>query len=445
MFDDVRKSVEKIAARHKIDDFELILSRADNTSFRIEQHDLTLSSQLGIASMGLRLMKRGKLTYAATTVFDEASLEHVIKAALTNLQPTALKQFAVIPQGLSSDVAGKGIVDLIARPKALRDLLSLMVKRTWEKGKGKFQRLNGSGSVGYSESWVYTAHSSQPAHNRLTAFSAHLDLDSRDFEFLVGRKLPAVSKIENLGVKVAKRLPAKSMKPADIGLKGAEVDIIIHPMCLQGIFNTLVAEHIYASNKLAGLSRYEVGQKLASSRVTIADDATHPDLLSAAPTDNEGVPSRRNVLFGKGIFKTFLYDAETAIMDKTSSTGNGMRRPVLAEDTYEAPVRPTLRALVVEPGKDRLADMIKGVKKGVLLKYLLGLHTADKVTGAFANTAYVSYVISNGKMVATAEPGTWAIRGNALELLKNITGISAERMNLGSALLPWVKTRLYVG
>ncbi|MCK4334343.1 TldD/PmbA family protein [candidate division WOR-3 bacterium] len=445
MFSEIRKTLEKLSAKHKIDDFEIVLSRGDNTSFNIEQRDLTISSEVGIATMGLRLMKQGKLTYASTTVFDESSLEHVISAALANLEPTALKGFALIPEGLSSDRADAEIVNLVARPKVLRDLLSSTVRNTWEKGKGCFERLNGNGSVFHGESWVYTAHSSQPAYQRLTAFSAYIDLDSRDFEFLVGRKLPRIQKIENLGVEVAKRLPKKSLKPADVGAKGGLIDVIIHPMCLQGIFNTLVAEQIYASNKLAGLSRYKVGEKLASTKVTIYDDATHPDLLSSAPTDNEGVPSRRNVLFDKGVFKTFLYDAETAALDKKKSTGSGMRRPVLAEDTHEAPVRPALRSLVMEPGKVKVKDMVKGIKKGLLLKYLLGLHTADRVTGAFSNTAYVSYVISNGKMVATAEPGTWAMRGNALELLKNITAISAERFNMGTALLPWVKTRLAVG
>jgi len=444
MFTRIRKNVERIAAKYGFSDFEMVLSRFDTTSFEIEQHDLTLSSQVGIASMGLRLMKKGKLTYASTTAFDERSLERVIEASLANLEPTALKGFAVIPEGLTSDRADAELADLLAKPKALRDLLSRMVKKTWEL-RGRFERLNGGGSVAREESWIFTARSSEPAYHRMTAFSVHLDLDSRDFDFLVGLKLPSVTKIENLGAKLARSLPRRSLKPADVGLKGRQAEIILHPMCLQGIFNTLIAEHIYASNKLTGLSRYRTGEKLAAARLTISDDATHPELLSSAPTDNEGVVSRRNVLFERGIFKTFLYDAETAVMDKTTSTGNGMRRPVMTEDTHEAPVRPTLRALVVEPGKTKLKEMIKGVKKGVLLKYLLGLHTADRVTGSFSNTAYVSYVIQNGKITATAEPGTWPIRGNALELLKNITEVSAERMNLGSALLPWVKTKLYVG
>jgi len=145
------------------------------------------------------------------------------------------------------------------------------------------------------------------------------------------------------------------------------------------------------------------------------------------------------------VFESFLYDAETAILDKTQSTGSGMRRPVLAEDTFEAPVRPSLRALVIEPGKTKLADMMKGIKKGLLLKFLLGIHTADKVSGAFSNTAYMSYVIENGKLTATTEPGTWAVKGNALELLSNISAISQERLMTGSALLPWIKTKLNVG
>lgn len=445
MFSEIRKIIEKLSAKHKLDDFELIMARTDNTSFDIEQRDISISAEVGIASLGLRFLKRGKLTYAMSTAFDEASVDRVIEAALTNLEPTALKGFQVIPQGLSSDTADEQVAELVASPKRVRELLSSMVSNTWERGKGRFERLNGGANVSCYESWCYTGRSEEPSYQRSTSFSVNVDLDSRDFEFLVGRKLPKVKDIENLGTVVAARLTKKSAKPADIGVKGKEVDVILHPMCLAGIFNTLVAEHIYASAKLSGLSKFRLGEKLAASGVTVFDDPTHPDLISSSPTDHEGTPSRKTPLFEKGIFKNFIYDAETAVLDKTRSTGNGMRRQVLAEDIFEAPVRPSMRALVAEPGKTGLADMMKSVDKGVFLKYLLGLHTADRVTGAFSNTAYVSYVIEKGRLTATTEPGTWAMRGNALELLKGITGISAERMNLGYALLPWVKTRLYVG
>lgn len=445
MFDEVRKTVAEIAARLRIDDFEIQLSRTDNTGFDIEQRDLTISAQVGITSLGLRLMKKGKITYAFSTEFDKPSLSHVIEVSLANLQPTKLPGFALIPTGLSWDRGDSKIAELVEKPKAFRDLLTTMVKTAWDKGKGKFERLNGGGGVSTGESWVWTAHSPEPAYSRSTAFSASVNLDSRDFEFLVARKLPAGFSIEGLGARVARRLPVKNVNPSDLGVKGKEIDVIVHPICLQSLFKNIISEHLYASNKLTGMSKYSVNNKIASSKVTIADDATHPDLLSAAPTDHEGVPSRRSVFVKKGIFNSFLYDRETAAMDKTDSTSSGMRRPVLAEDLYEAPVRPSLRALVMEPGTVKLTDMIKGIKKGVLLKMLLGIHTADKVSGSFSNTAFMSYVIRNGKLAAATEPGAWAMKGNALELLENITAISSERFLTGSALLPWVKTKLYVG
>jgi PmbA protein len=445
MFDEVLKSVKNAAAKHKVDDFEMLLSRGDNTSFNIEQRDMSLSSLVSNATLGLRLMKRGKLTYAMTTSFDQSSIDKVVEAALTNLQPTSLPGFVHIPAGLVSERVDPSIARLLDKPKGLRDMMAEMVTKTFEAGKDRFVRLNGGGGISVGEQWVFTARSEEPSYSRASSFGASVHLDSRDFEFITSRKLPSSAKITSMGAKLARRLRSKNLKPSDVGLKGKKVDVILHPMCLQSLLNTLVSEHIYASNKLSGLTRFRTGEKLASTKVTILDDATHPDLLSSSPTDQEGTPSRSVPIFTKGVFKNFLYDAETAILDKTQSTGSGMRRPVLAEDTFEAPVRPSLRALVMEPGKVKLSEMMKGVGKGVLLKFLLGIHTADKVSGAFTNTAFMSYVIANGKLAANAEPGTWAMKGNALEMLANITAISSERMMTGSALLPWVKTKLYVG
>ncbi|MBN2380313.1 TldD/PmbA family protein [candidate division WOR-3 bacterium] len=445
MFDEVRKRVEKAAAAYKVDDFEMLLSRGDVTSFDIEQRDITISSVVSNASLGLRLLKRGKLTYGMTTSFDQASLDKVVEAALSNLQTTRVSGFAKIPSGMSCEYVDSEIVRLLDKPRKMRDILTEMVASTFDAGKGKFERLNGGCSLNVAEEWVFTSRSQEPAYSSGSAFVVSVNLDSRDFELLALRKLPSSSKITSIGVKVARRLKKKNLKPSDVGIGGKKIDVVIHPMCLQSLIKTVVAEHIYASNKLTGLSGYRPGEKLASSKVTIFDDATHPELFTTSPTDQEGTPSTCNVLFDRGVFKTFIYDRETALLDGVSSTGNGMRRPVLAEDNHEAPVRPTLRGLVMEPGKTKLTDMMTGIKKGILLKYLLGIHTADKVSGAFTNTAYMSYIIENGKLTATTEPGTWAIKGNALEMLKDITQVSSERLGLGSSLLPWVKTSLYVG
>ncbi len=88
--------------------------------------------------------------------------------------------------------------------------------------------------------------------------------------------------------------------------------------------------------------------------------------------------------------------------------------------------------------------MIKGIKRGILLKYLLGFHTANRTTGDFTNTLYVGRIIRDGRLVALPEPGRWAVKGNALDCLKNITAVSRETINVASGVLPWVQVDLTV-
>jgi PmbA protein len=156
------------------------------------------------------------------------------------------------------------------------------------------------------------------------------------------------------------------------------------------------------------------------------------------------VSSRRTPVIEQGILKTYLYDRASGAREGRDSTGNGIRRPVLIEEEHEAPVRCGLRNLIIEPGSTPLAELIKGVKQGLLVKYLLGIHTANRTTGDFSNTIYAGQLIEDGEVTAVVKPGRWGLKGNFLEVLKSIESLSWERFNTGSALLPWVRTRLLV-
>ena len=69
----------------------------------------------------------------------------------------------------------------------------------------------------------------------------------------------------------------------------------------------------------------KLGQKVASSQVTLVDDGTYERGIASFPFDGEGWPSQRTVLIEQGELKGFLYDSYTARKDRTTSTGNGMR------------------------------------------------------------------------------------------------------------------------
>lgn len=220
--------------------------------------------------------------------------------------------------------------------------------------------------------------------------------------------------------------------------------VILHPVILHEMLVTLVCEHAFGTTAQAGLSQYKPGATVAAPNVTLTDDALDPNLADAFPTDDEGVPSQRTTIIKDGVFQSFLYDRASAKVAGANSTGNGKRRPVLTETENEAPVRCSVRGLKLAPGSKPLDRMIAETGNGILVKFLLGIHTANKTTGDFTNTVYVGKIIHDGKIVALPESGRWSLKGNALEILKAANERSAETVNTGSAILPYLKTELVV-
>jgi len=198
-----------------------------------------------------------------------------------------------------------------------------------------------------------------------------------------------------------------------------------------------------------GLSELSEGEIVADKKLTIIDTGIKEGLLSSAPTDDEGTVSQENKIIENGVFKTFLYDVISALKAGKKPTGNGMRRPLLAEDDVEAPVRDSLRAFYIPPGEKPLAEMIGGIKKGVYIKAMLGLHTANKIMASFATGVYSGKSIEDGKYKRLLTPGMWNVSANIFDLdgrpgmLRDVE-LSRETFNTGSSILPWMKVKLRV-
>ena len=85
-----------------------------------------------------------------------------------------------------------------------------------------------------------------------------------------------------------------------------------------------------------GMSVYKnkIGKKVASSLITVIDDATLPSKRGSSKFDDEGTPAQKTTLIENGVLKTYLHNHITAAAAGVKSTGNGRResyrnRPVV--------------------------------------------------------------------------------------------------------------------
>uniref|UniRef100_A0A7C4GHL2 TldD/PmbA family protein n=1 Tax=candidate division WOR-3 bacterium TaxID=2052148 RepID=A0A7C4GHL2_UNCW3 len=304
--------------------------------------------------------------------------------------------------------------------------------------------MEGHVAVQLEDRLFVTLNSDVPLRMERTLFSASAEVNSRDFDFVAGRRLPDLDATAGLGARLALDIPKSSTTPEAENVKGKPVPVLVHPVMLDEILRRLVAEHLFASTAQEGMSRYKVGERVTSELITLWDDATNPFGFHTFPSDDEGSPSQRTLVIEDGTLQTFLYDRASATREGRLSTGNGRRRPVLIEEEHEAPIRCSCSDIELRPGTTPLRKMLADIKSGIIVKHLLGFHTANRTTGDFANALYTGRVIRNGEISALPEPGRWSVKGNALELLRAVSAISSETMHVGPSRLPWVLTELTV-
>ena len=91
-------------------------------------------------------------------------------------------------------------------------------------------------------------------------------------------------------------------------------------------------------------------------------------------------------------------------------------------------------AVVVEPGETALADMVRDVKRGILLARFSGGNPSDN--GDFSGVAKNSYLIEDGRIARPV--GETMIAGNVAKLFESVRAVSRETVDYGSGVLPWM-------
>lgn len=172
------------------------------------------------------------------------------------------------------------------------------------------------------------------------------------------------------------------------------------------------------------------GEKLASPLVNLIDDGRLPTGLNSAPFDGEGVPTQETTCFREGILQAYLYNIYTATKDKVSSTGNASRSSFRSIPTVG------ISNFYLAPGESSPADLLKSVSRGFYVTEVMGIHTANPISGDFSVGA-AGVWIENGEL--TIPVRGVVIAGNICELLVAVEGVANDLVFLGGMGAPTLK------
>jgi PmbA protein len=181
----------------------------------------------------------------------------------------------------------------------------------------------------------------------------------------------------------------------------------------------LFAHSFLAESVCKGKSMFRgrEGERIFSELVSVRDNGLLPTGIGTSPCDGEGVPQQDTPLVASGVLQGFLYDSYWGKRMGCASTGNATRGGI------KSPPKLGVHNLFIEPGELAVEELIGGVEKGVLITDVMGMHTANRITGDFSVGASGFYI--EGGEIRHPVKGI-AIAGNLLELFASVDRVASD-------------------
>jgi len=184
--------------------------------------------------------------------------------------------------------------------------------------------------------------------------------------------------------------------------------VLLHEACVHSLEATMVA-------KGASVFCNKLGTKVATDIVTAIDDGTIPNAWGSLNVDDEGEPTKRNVLIENGILKSYLVDYRNSRLMKHHLTGSSRRQ------NYRFGTTSRMTNTFFAPGKSTFEEIIAATSFGLFAKKMGG-GSVDPSTGEFNFAVNEGYMIENGKITKPVRGAT--LVGSGSQVLLNIDMIA---------------------
>ena len=208
------------------------------------------------------------------------------------------------------------------------------------------------------------------------------------------------------------------------GIKTKTMPVVFSPLISSqflGTFSSTFTGDALIKDKT--LFKGKENTSVASELITIVDDGRLKKGIATTTYDDEGVPTRKNVLIENGIFKGFLHNIYTGKKLKTKSTGNGSRSGFRSLPHVET------ANLYIENGSVNLKEELKNYDEVFYITDVMGLHTADPISGEFSVGAS-GILYSKGECIRGIRGVT--IADNYLNLLNKVKAVANDLKFYGS-------------
>ncbi|MEN9724030.1 MAG: hypothetical protein RJB38_2016 [Pseudomonadota bacterium] len=419
-------------ARLPAQKFEIYFQRKVSTKIDARDQKIDTLSRADDSGLSFRVLRDHRLGFSYTTSLEPSAVERAIDSAweIAGLMPEDphhdLSSFSETPYpawdrydeaGLSLPLDAKirRALELEAACRGANDQIEGIRSASISETRYEVSLIDSSGEQLWHEASIYSASilcragrngESQMGYD--SRYATHWDeLDAQATGVRAAQRA-----VEKLGA-----ISAPTRTCPAIFRNEAMIQLVSF---LSGSFS---CENI---DKNRSLLSGMLGKKIFSERVQLVDDGLWNGGLASAPFDGEGTPSGSTALVSGGSINSFLYDGYHARKHHQKPTGNAVR---------SIKAKPSIGTtnLVLQPGKKSFEELCGLAGSGVVITDLMGVHTANPITGEFSLGAS-GFLLEKGRI--TAPIRGFAVAGNVLHLFRDIVELAHDLEFQGSVGAP---------
>ena len=406
---------------------EIFVMRSQSLSLQVSDQKLENMDRKNTQGVGIRALVDGRMGFAFSTVLSKESVEYTLRQAIENAKVTAPDQFNILP-GKNVAIGEKETLADVSFEEKLENLMLAERKaKDYDPRIVKVQRVGYSDSLAeimiassegveaeYTNSYYSAYVSSQAEEDGNVEMGTSYDV-VRDFAKINFRNLGEESADKAVSMLGAKPIASEKLPVI--------LDREVATSVLEIVADILSARAVIKKSPCLKQARHQSCLPL----ITIIDDGTLQDGVATAIVDDEGVPTQRTVLIDSGILTSYYHNSYTANRMGVASTGNGVR----SGPSGTVGCGPT--NIYIQPGVTSKEEMIDSLNRGLMITDVMGLHTANPISGDFSLGAS-GFLIESGKLVRPVRGIT--IAGNLVDLLSRVVKVGSDLRMYGSSGAP---------
>ena len=425
----VRKAVAKGASAA-----EVILRERTEFSVTLRFGDVEMLKQSTDRGFGLRVLLEGRQASVSGSDFTADAINQAIAQAVEMARVTSPDDSAGLPElnELARDVPELDLYDPNVTTISTEERIE-MAKRAEQEARDSSPKIVNFDGGGFDSShgFMVLANSLGFAGEywgsncslTVVPVASENGKMQRDYWYDVRRKLSDLDSPELIGREAARRALRKlGARPVPSQTVPVVFEANVARELVGDVFEAASGESVF---RKASFLVGQLGEKVASTNVTVVDDGLIKRALGSRPFDGEGLPTRRTVVIDGGVLNSYLLNTYTARKLGMRSTGNAARG--LVGNPGVGPGN-----LYLLPGQHTPAQIIGSVTNGLYVTELLGFGV-NVVNGDYSRSASGMW-IENGELAFPVQGVT--IAGNLKEMLASVEMVGDDLEHRGTVVSP---------